>query len=284
MVAVYFLISLAMTITVVIVAGIGGFAWSIWQRTKPSDLMMREQYVQAMARSAICPACLYDLLGSAADDEGIATCSECGSHWRADRFERTEPVQIPDESTSSVFGLRTKSYFGQSHRKTYQDTRGQWYTLAEPRSRMVRKRLAGAAHEERVKRANRRSRKKGRFSRWFLGVLFLMMLIPGLVWAPMTGAGLGFMQFLRVLIRWAVFLAFMVFAWQFARGRMGVKPERIIEDALDEDLCPACWTDLAAAPIDEEAKTIDCHTCGARWSVGVQSEKRERQAELPDLP
>jgi len=76
----------------------------------------------------------------------------------------------------------------------------------------------------------------------------------------------------------------MVFAWQFARGRMGVKPERIIEDALDEDLCPACWTDLAAAPIDEEAKTIDCHTCGARWSVGVQSEKRERQAELPDLP
>lgn len=271
--AVFLLFSATPAIVFIAVCVFAMIVWSMWQRLSPGDLDMREQYVHATTRFAICPTCLYDLASCEPDDEGLVRCPECGSHWRADRFERTEPFRIPDDSEAWDLNRKiTGVAFGQFFRKNARDGAGRWVTLAEPRSRIVRQRIKSDEHLSRVRNATRRACRKGRLARWFLAGLCLLSAFGMLLSLRTTIAPpLGLLDVPMVFTYLWIALFFGFSSRNLFIGRLGVDPERIVSHALEEGLCPACWSDLRDADGDKNpgngAVELNCRACGARWNA-----------------
>lgn len=249
--------------------------WALRLRYRETDAEVRELYVRAVTRATLCPTCLYDLLGAEVDDEGLATCPECGSCWRSDRFVRTDPVHVPDQ-TSGFEGYRADRPVNQlMSLKSVRDENGQWFVLMNPRSKRLRKKIQQVDRLERIRRATRRSRKKGWFVRVFLCLILLAYLstfLPSTGIASAMGSKLGP---LRLLVPFFILLVFLRLIWLVLVGRLGVKPDRIVEDALGEDLCPACWADLKDTAIDTQQLIIKCPACGACWDVKSREIHRE---------
>jgi len=247
----------------------GGILNALRIRYRETDAEVRTLYVRAVTRATLCPTCLYDLLGLDPDETGMVTCSECGSCWDSDRFERTEPARIPDDDESLASLGEKYSASGRIGAKSAQDETGQWFSLANPRFRSIKKRHTDPEHQTRIRAAAKRSRKSGRVVRAaaVLGMLLYMAalatsgtpgMLPGL-------AGMTWGAFLQGLVRVIFVLVYVMFAIRLWFGRIGVKPERIIRDALEQGLCPACWADLGDMSADQESQANPCAACGAVW-------------------
>ena len=270
---VFLLFSATPAIVFVAICVFAMFGWSIWQRIAPGDIEMREQYIHATTRFAICPTCLYDLASCEPDDDGLARCPECGSRWRTDRFERTEPFRIPNDSESWDLNRKiTGVAFGQFFRKNTRDAAGRWVTLAEPRSKTVRERIKSDDHRARIRSATRKSCRKGRLARWFLAVIFLLLAFS-MLFSLRTVVAPPFVVMaipLTFTYLW-VGIFFGLCARNLLVGRLGVDPHRIVSDALKAGLCPACWSDLRHAeagndPLND-SDILTCRACGARWNA-----------------
>jgi len=136
---------------------------------------------------------------------------------------------------------------------------------------MIRRRHTDPEHRRRIHSATRRSKRVGRAGRGFLAIVAALCALVFLV--PMGGAagsvGTGLSRMLSTL---PIALIMIFFGWSLMAGRLGVPADRIVTDALDEELCPSCWDDLRGAHAErtDEGGTVDCPACGATWSMDGQ--------------
>ena len=266
-IAVGVLVSVPAGLAVVAAVYLSSFIWALRRGRTPIDEEAREHYVAAVTRHAICPTCLSDLAACTPDDDGTVRCVGCGSSWRTDRFERVEPYDIPRHTGFDLQRKLTGASHGQLMRKAVRDARGRWVALAEPQSRMIRRRYTDPEHRRRIRNATRRSKRVGRAGRGFLtavaALVVLVFLIPP---GGGTGGGANYTGFSWTLANLPFALLIIFLGRSIAIGRMGVPADRIVNDALHEGLCPSCWSDLRSEHADRE-REAECPSCGASWSM-----------------
>lgn len=260
--------------------GLGGVLYVMRQRERTAPRAANDQLIARVVSQGICAACGYDLAGLTPTGDGHVVCPECGSVWRADRFDRTEALPpLPHPSSGrggAVAGVRgsasTLRLWWRAVRRTDEtglearwsrDDHAQRVPLVSLSRLRADARRAGERSSQ-LADAYAELRRIGRTARVILAGFYIVLGAGMIVLALMMR--IGWHTVLAPLGALAVLLA----ARQLLRSSVGVPPTAVRRVLLAHARCPSCAGDLSGVEADGE-RIMECPRCSAAWRAPRQA-------------
>jgi len=223
------------------------------------------EVVGIILADGLCPACAYSLRDVPVEQDGCATCPECGSAWRAEGIRRY--IDPPDLAAMGHprLGRWLERLGNAGSSRSLKDDQGVVQSMVGVRDLKMAREQATPEPATRLRGALAALRPRGRLRRLAGGgfvLLLALAVLPSLGTDPMallqsgpTGLGLFVFVLFGVVFAAAIFVS--------DAGRAPTVVRRVL---LEHSLCPGCASDLLDVEPNSDGCTV-CPECGAAWKL-----------------